>query len=121
MGLEARSSPEASCLVVVQLSQIRDAGFLLLVGQFDVPLVAELERVGKPIEEPRLARVLTDHPRRELRQHLVRVLGVSSRMELNIDLLVELVGGLWIEGAVTRALKQLQNKLTNLNCVFRGA
>ena len=42
-------------------------------------------------------------------------------MELNIDLLVELVGGLWIEGAVTRAREQLEDKLTNLNCVFRGA
>ena len=42
-------------------------------------------------------------------------------MELNIDLLVKLVGGLWIEGAVTRAREQLEDKLTNLNCVFRGA
>ena len=38
----------------------------MLVGKLDVPLVAELKRIGKPVEEPRLARVLTDHPRREL-------------------------------------------------------
>ena len=118
MGLEARSPAEASGLVVVQLFQVGDASSLLLVGQFDVPLVAELERVGQPVEEPRLARVLSDHPPREVRQHIVRVLGVFSRMKLNIDLLVELVGGLWLEGTVTRELEQLQDKLANLNCVF---
>ena len=42
-------------------------------------------------------------------------------MELNIDLLIKIVGGLWIERAVTRTLEQLQDKPTNLNCVFRGA
>ena len=39
-------------------------------------------------------------------------------MQFNINLLVKFVGGLRLEGAITRALEQSQDQLTNLNCVF---